>query len=81
MVKSGNTVSGSSDCDQLFQLIFENAAVGIAQVGKDGRFLALNDKVAEITGYTKEELLQKTFQEITHPSDLDISVRMGPLCG
>ena len=60
---------------QLFQLLFENAAVGIAQIGKDGRFLMINDKVTEITGYTKEELLKKTFQEITHPDDLEYDLK------
>jgi PAS domain S-box-containing protein len=57
--------------DQMFRLIFENAATGIAQIDRDGHFLTVNDKVTEITGYSKEELLQKTFQEITHPDDLE----------
>lgn len=57
--------------EPFFRLIFENAAVGIAQVGNDGKLLMVNNKLAEITGYTKEELLTKTFGEFTHPDDLD----------
>lgn len=56
--------------EETYRLTFENAAVGIAEVGLDGRFLRANDKLCEITGYTREELLQRTFQDITHPDDL-----------
>jgi len=35
-----------------------------------GRFLRVNEKLCEVVGYTREELLAKTFQEITCPDDL-----------
>lgn len=54
----------------LFQAIFENAAVGIAQVSLDGRFVRFNRRLAEITGYHREELAALRFQDITHPDDL-----------
>jgi PAS domain S-box-containing protein len=44
--------------------------VGIAHVGLDGRWLRINQKFHEIVGYTSEELLERTFQDITHPDDL-----------
>ena len=50
---------------------FENAAVGIAHIGLDCRWLRVNAKLCEITGYPREELLTKTFLDITHPDDLD----------
>ncbi len=50
---------------------FEQAAVGIAHVGTDGRWLRVNDKLCAIVGYPREELLQLTFQDITHPDDLE----------
>ena len=50
---------------------FENAAVGIAHVGFDGRWLRCNDAICAITGYSREELLTKTFTDITHPEDID----------
>lgn len=53
-----------------FLAIFEHAAVGIAQVGLDGRWLRVNQRLCDITGYTREELLPLTFQDITCPDDL-----------
>ncbi len=56
--------------EQQFRVTFETAAVGIAQVGLDGRWLLVNDRLCEIVGYAREELLQCTFGDITHPEDL-----------
>ncbi|MEP0846853.1 MAG: PAS domain S-box protein [Phycisphaerae bacterium] len=53
-----------------FETLFECAAVGIAQVGIDGRFIRVNQKLCEMLGYSRGELLSRTFQEITHPGDL-----------
>ncbi len=50
---------------------FELAAVGMAHVGTDGRFLQVNDKLCAIVGYQRDELLQMSFQDITHPEDLE----------
>jgi two-component system sensor kinase FixL len=49
---------------------FDQAAVGMAHVGVDGRWLRVNAQCCAITGYTKEELLGGSFQHITHPDDL-----------
>ena len=57
--------------EQRFRVTFETAAVGIAQVGLDGRWLLVNDRLCEILGYPREELLQLTFGAITHPDDLE----------
>lgn len=54
-----------------FHAAFKNAALGISLVGLDGRFRDVNPTFCEIIGYTREELLGKTFGDITHPSDLD----------
>ena len=53
-----------------FRATFEQAAVGIAHVGLDGRFLRVNRKLCEILGYTPAELLGLSFQEITAPAYL-----------
>ena len=53
-----------------FRGTFENAAVGISNVGMDGTWLRVNQRLCEILGYSRAELLQKNFQEITHPEDL-----------
>lgn len=54
-----------------FEATFEQAAVGIAQVAPDGRWLRVNRKLCAIVGYTPDELMAKTFQDITHPDDLN----------
>jgi PAS domain S-box-containing protein len=53
-----------------FRSTFEQAAIGCAHVGLDGYWLRTNQKLCAIVGYTHEELLQMTFQAVTHPEDL-----------
>ncbi|MEQ8359185.1 MAG: PAS domain S-box protein [Cytophagales bacterium] len=62
--------------ERQFKLMFENAPIGMALVGLDGSWLDLNKKVCEIVGYTEEELLNLTFQDITYPDDVDIDVSL-----
>ncbi len=59
------------EAEQRFRATFEQAAVGIAHVAPDGRWLRMNRKLCEILGYAREELLGRTFQDITFPEDLD----------
>lgn len=56
---------------KLFQSVFTNSPIGMAIVGTDGKWLEVNDKVVEIVGYSREELMAMTFQDITHPDDLE----------
>ena len=50
------------ESEERFRGTFENAAVGIAHKDADGRWLRVNEKYCEIVGYTRDELLQRTFQ-------------------
>ena len=63
------------ESEERFRSTFDQAAVGVAHVGLDGRWLRVNDRLCEITGYPREELLQLGFQDITHPDDLGQDVR------
>ncbi|MGH2899693.1 MAG: PAS domain S-box protein, partial [Solirubrobacteraceae bacterium] len=54
----------------LFRTSFENAPIGMALVGLDGRFLRVNHSLCEIVGFDEPSLLAVSFQEITHPADL-----------
>lgn len=57
--------------ERYFRNTFEQAAVGIAHVALDGRWLRVNGKLCEILGYSSDELRTLTFQDITHPADID----------
>ncbi|MDD4912504.1 MAG: EAL domain-containing protein [Sideroxydans sp.] len=55
---------------ELFRKTFDMAGVGMAHLSTQGRWLRVNKKLSEITGYTEEELLAASFQGVTHPDDL-----------
>lgn len=55
-------------CEQ--QDVFDRAAVGINQADPSGRFIRVNQQFCELLGYSEAELLQLTYQGITHPDDL-----------
>ena len=59
------------ESEQRFRSSFRDASIGMALVGLDGRWLRVNRVLSEIVGYAEEELLRKTFQDITHPDDLE----------
>ncbi len=58
--------------EERFRATFSSAAVGIAHVDIDGKWLLVNQKLCDIVGYTQSELLERTFQDITHPDDRDV---------
>jgi PAS domain S-box-containing protein len=57
--------------EERFASAFEHAAIGKALVAPDGRWLKVNRALCELVGYSSEEILEKTFQDITHPEDLE----------
>ncbi|KAB8329901.1 PAS domain S-box protein [Scytonema tolypothrichoides VB-61278] len=63
-----------SESEERFRATFHSAAVGIVHVRMNGRWLLVNQKLCDIVGYTHEELLELTFQDITHPDDLDVDL-------
>jgi PAS domain S-box-containing protein len=62
------------ESEELFRATFEQAAVGIAHVAPDGRWLRVNQRLCDIVGYSREELLRKSFQDITDPADTESNV-------
>jgi two-component system, sensor histidine kinase and response regulator len=57
--------------EERFSSVFEDAAVGMALVSLDGRWRKVNQALCNLLGYSAEELSDKTFQDITHPDDLE----------
>ncbi|HEY6403301.1 MAG TPA: PAS domain S-box protein [Blastocatellia bacterium] len=73
--KPGKTLSATND-EARYRAIFENAAVGIARIDLDGRWLEVNQRLCDIVGRSREDLMTKTFADITHPDDLEQDVKL-----
>ncbi len=63
-----------SESDQRFRGAFETAAVGMALVGLQGEWLEVNQALLDMLQYEEDELLALTFQDITHPDDLELDL-------
>ena len=63
------------ESEETFRLAFEHSSIGMALVGLDGRWRRVNRALCNIVGYTEAELLARTFQDITHPDDLEEDLR------
>ncbi len=62
-----------AEAENRLQLTIENANIGVCFVGLDGRLVRVNREMAAILGYSRDELLAMTSNDITHPDDRDIS--------
>jgi len=63
----------AAELEQRFRATFEKAAVGLAHVAVDGRFQLVNETLCRLLGYSREELLQRTVRDISHPDDVDVT--------
>ncbi len=61
--------------EELFRATFNQAGVGIAHIGLNGKWLRVNKKFCNITGWPSQELLNKLFLDITHPGDKELDFR------
>ena len=58
------------EAEERFRLAFDEAPIGVALVAPDGHWLRVNRALCNIVGYSPEEMLQLSFQDITHPDDV-----------
>jgi len=58
------------ESEERFRSTFEQAAVGMAHVATDGRWLMFNEKLCEILGYSRQELERLTVQDVTFAGDV-----------
>jgi diguanylate cyclase (GGDEF)-like protein/PAS domain S-box-containing protein len=58
------------DSERLLSAGFDGAAIGMAVVSPEGRWLRVNRALRALTGYSEEQLLRGSFADITHPDDL-----------
>lgn len=56
--------------EERFRSYFELGLLGMAITSPAKRFIEVNDKICKILGFERKDLLQKTWEELTHPDDL-----------
>lgn len=70
-------IFGNAEIDgSLLEAIWGHCDIGLAKVGLDGKWLAVNPKVEDMLGYTAERLQKMSFQDITHKEDVGDDVEM-----
>lgn len=62
------------ESEERFRSAFDHAAIGMALVAIDGRWLKVNRSLCDLVGYTEQELLSLSFQDITHPEDMEVDL-------
>lgn len=61
--------------EKRFRTLFEHAPVGVALIeSKTGRYLDINPKYCAFLGYTREEALQKSLMDVSHPGELQANL-------
>ncbi len=64
------------ESEEKFRAAFQFSAIGMAIVGLDGRYIAANESLSRIIGYSSEELKNLTHKDITHPDDLENDAKL-----
>lgn len=66
-----NALAALSSSEQRFRAYFEQAMFGMAAIRPDGSWIEVNPALCEMFGYSFEELMAKSWPQLTHPDDLD----------
>lgn len=64
-----------SASERRFRGVFENSPMGMVMVNKDGKILTINRAISDMSGYMEEEIIGKTYSDLTHPDDLEVSIQ------
>jgi PAS domain S-box-containing protein len=63
-----------SQSEERFRQSFDEAAIGMAIVTTEGRWLRANRSLCATLGYSEQELLGTDYQRITHPADAHLDL-------
>jgi PAS domain S-box-containing protein len=74
VTKSKHMEDALRESEDRFRRMFEDGPLGMAIVGRDYRFVLVNRMLCEMMGYTEQELLARSFTDITHPDHLEQDV-------
>ena len=66
-----NLESQAQENANFFKNAFEYSPNAMAMISLKGKLLKVNRNLAQTIGYSQEELLDRNFQELTHPEDFD----------
>lgn len=61
------------ESEERFRATFEQAAIGMAQMTPNGQMLLVNQRLCDIVGYTRQQMLAKSYRDFTHPDDLELN--------
>jgi PAS domain S-box-containing protein len=64
------TEAALRESERNFRGFFESAAIGAVQTNMKGRFVRVNDRFCDLTGYSREELLGMSPFDLDHPDDI-----------
>jgi PAS domain S-box-containing protein len=62
--------------EERLRRMFDQSPIGVAVVSLENRFVHVNDALAQITGYSGEELLRKSCPDVTYSDDVDRDIEM-----
>jgi PAS domain S-box-containing protein len=65
-------LSELQESEARFKAAFQSSAIGMGLLTLDGKILQVNDAVLKMSGYSEEELLQRTDYENVYPEDRDL---------
>lgn len=61
------------ESERKFRAAMDHAAIGMAMLSPEGRWLKVNTALCQILGYSEADLLKMDFRALTHPDDIDLS--------
>jgi diguanylate cyclase (GGDEF)-like protein/PAS domain S-box-containing protein len=68
--QAGHYGANLRDTSDLFRSAFDNAAIGMALVTPEGRWLQINQSLCQLLGYSQRELMSMDYLDVLHPDDL-----------
>ena len=68
-------ISSVDYAESFYREAFTQAGVAMAMVALDGRYLNVNRAFCQLVGYERSEMLDRTFQSLTHPDDLELGLQ------
>jgi PAS domain S-box-containing protein len=70
-----NAEEALRESERRFRGSFENAAIGASMVDLRGNFIGINRRFCDMLGYSENELLTKSFSDVTLPDDIPLGLQ------